>query len=104
MGRIIYWAIIRVAILIPTLWLLLDWMEYKFWWTLGIISIYGVIIHPAVVQYRLFLDENKEVLEDTICAGCKNFDETAVLCLIHDEHPTKDYIPCDGIDWEPKNA
>lgn len=104
MGRIIYWAIIRVAILIPTLWLLLDWMEYKFWWTLGIISIYGVIIHPAVVQYKLFLDENKEVLEDTICASCESFDESAVLCMKHDEHPTADYIPCDGIDWEPKNA
>jgi hypothetical protein len=20
----------------------------------------------------------------------------------HDEHPTKHYLPCDGIDWSPK--
>ena len=21
----------------------------------------------------------------------------------HDEHPTKHYLPCDGIDWSPKS-
>jgi len=21
----------------------------------------------------------------------------------HDEHPTENYLPCDGIDWSPKS-
>lgn len=65
-------------------------------------SIYIVVIHPAVIQYKIFYEENKKVILDTLCSNCKNFDETAVLCMKYDEHPTEEYVPCDGIDWQPK--
>lgn len=32
MGGIIFWGIIRTAILIPALWLLQDYIDYKYWW------------------------------------------------------------------------
>jgi len=102
MGGIIFWAIIRTAILIPLLWIFMDWIQYKYWWAVLSVTIYGVIIHPAVVQYKLFLDKNKELLTNSLCSTCRHFDETAVICLKYDKHPTKDYIPCDGADWEPK--
>lgn len=101
MGKIIFWAIIRIAILIPLLWFATDYIDYKFWWVVAALAIYGVIIHPAVVQYKIFSEENKEVLTDTICSQCRHFDASAVLCTKYDEHPTPDYIPCNGVDWEP---
>lgn len=104
MGGIIFWAIIRTAFLIPALWFLSGHMEYRYWWWLGIFSVYGVIIHPAMIQYRIFLQENKEVITDTLCSSCKHFDETAVICLVEDEHPTRDYIPCEGVSWEPRES
>ncbi len=104
MGGIIFWAIIRAAFLVPSLWILYGMMEYKYWWWLGILSVYGVIIHPATIQYRMFLQENEEVIKNTLCSSCQHFDETAVLCLIHDQHPTREVLPCDGIDWEPIQA
>ena len=64
--------------------------------------LYGIIIHPTVIHYRLFTEKNKEIIEDTLCSSCEYFDKSAVLCLKHDKHPTKDYVPCDGIDWSPK--
>ena len=103
MGDIVFWAIIRIVILIPTLWLLFDWMEYKYWWMIGIMSIYGVVLHPAFIQYRLFLEKNREILHNTLCATCEHFDETAVICLKYDKHPTENYLPCEGMEWEPKN-
>ncbi len=64
-------------------------------------SVYGVIIHPAVIQYKMFIKKNKPVLTDTLCSSCKHFDESAVLCMKHDKHPTVDELPCEGIHWEP---
>jgi hypothetical protein len=102
MGGIIFWAIIRTAILIPVLWLLLGYMEYQHWWWLGILSVTVVIIYPASVQYRMFLEKNSEVIENTLCSSCRHFDKSAVLCLKFDEHPTEHKIPCEGLNWEPK--
>ena len=82
MGGIIYWTIIRIAILIPLLWIATDYIEF--------------------IQYKLFREENYEVITNTLCSSCKHFDETAVLCLKYDEHPTEDKIPCEGAAWEPK--
>ncbi|HOI29405.1 MAG TPA: hypothetical protein PLZ15_06540 [Melioribacteraceae bacterium] len=101
MGGIIFWAIIRTAVLIPALWLMQGLMEYKYWWWFGIMAIYGVIIHPSVIQYRLFIEENKEIIRNTLCSTCKHFDKSAVICLMHDKHPTLKFLPCEGLDWEP---
>lgn len=101
MGAIIFWAIVRTAVLIPSLWVLQGFIEYKYWWWFGIMSVYGVIIHPAMIQYRLFLEENKEIVEDTLCSSCRHFDKTAVICLIYDKHPSLKYLPCEGLEWEP---
>lgn len=102
MGGIVYWTLLRIAILIPLLWLAMDYIDYKFWWIIFSMSVYGVIIQPAVIQYRLFMEKNKDVISNSLCTSCKHFDETAVLCLKYDEHPTDEEVPCDGIDWQPK--
>ena len=102
MGAIIYWTIIRTAILIPALWLLLDLIDYKFWWVIAVMAVYGIIVHPAVIQYKLFIERHREIINDTLCSSCCHFDESAVLCMKHDKHPTLEELPCEGIDWEPK--
>lgn len=101
MGEIIFWTIIRAALVIPALWLLKGYIDYPLWWYMVLLGIYGIIVHPAVIHYRLFEEKNKDILESTLCSSCKNFDKSAVLCLKYDQHPTKDYLPCDGVDWEP---
>ncbi len=102
MGSIIFWGIIRTAVLIPILWLGVNYLEFQYWWLLITMAVYGVIIHPAIIQYQRFLEQNKEVILDTLCSSCKYFEETAVLCTKLDVHPTRETIPCDGIEWEPK--
>jgi glucan phosphoethanolaminetransferase (alkaline phosphatase superfamily) len=102
MGEIIFWGIIRTGLLILALWFSFDFIDYKFWWSAAIISIYVIIIHPAIIQMQLFKEKNKRILTDTLCSRCKHFDETAILCTKYDQHPTAHYVPCDGVDWEPK--
>jgi low affinity Fe/Cu permease len=104
MGHIVFWAIIRAAIIIPIIWFAKPLFKYSDWWVMGILSLYAVILHPAIIQYQQFLKKNRPVLEGTLCSSCRHFDKTAVLCLKHDEHPTTDDIPCDGLDWEPNGV
>ena len=104
MGGIIFWGIIRTAVLIPVLWILYGLMEYKYWWWFGILSVYGAIIHPAMIKYNMFLQENDEIINNSLCSSCKHFDKTAVLCLKFDKHPTLTSLPCEGIDWEPRES
>jgi hypothetical protein len=101
MGEVVFWTLIRIIIVIPALWIAKGYIDYQFWWLLSFFSIYGIIIHPAVIHYRLFQEKNKEVLESTLCSSCKHFDKSAVLCTKYDEHPSVNYIPCQGSDWEP---
>ena len=101
MGEVVFWTLIRIVIILPIVWLLKDRVDYNFWWTASLISIYLLIIHPALVKIKSFNEKNKDIIEGTLCATCEYFNESAVLCLKHDEHPTKEYIPCDGIDWSP---
>lgn len=102
MGSIIYWSLIRTAILIPILWYYADIFENRFYLLFSVLIVFFIGIYPGVYQYKKFVQKNKPVLEDTLCSQCKHFDETAVICMKYDEHPTQDYIPCEGIHWEPK--
>jgi hypothetical protein len=102
LGAIVYWTLIRAVILIPALLLLFEYIDYKLWWIIGVMSIYGIIIHPAIVQYNLFIEKNKEIINNTLCSSCRHFDETAVICMKYDKHPTLDSLPCEGLDWEMK--
>ena len=101
MGRIVYWGLIRTIISILVLWISYDYFNYKYWWIIASIGFYIVVIQPIIVQYKSFNTLNKTVINDSLCSKCKHFDETAVLCMKYDKHPTEDFIPCEGADWEP---
>jgi hypothetical protein len=102
MGEIVFWTLFRIVLLIPVLWILRSYIDFGFWWIISAMGIYVIIIHPAIVHYKLFEEKNKEVIESSLCSTCRNFDKSAVLCLKHDRHPSINYIPCDGLHWEPK--
>lgn len=101
MGEIVLWTIIRTVILIPLLWLAQPYIDMKFWWLVAAMAVYGFIVHPAIVRYRAFEEKNHDIIESTLCSTCKHFDKSAVLCMKYDKHPSKDFLPCEGLDWEP---
>ncbi|NWF90566.1 MAG: hypothetical protein HXY50_14025 [Ignavibacteriaceae bacterium] len=104
MGEIVFWTIIRTIIIIPAVWLLRGYLDFEIWFVLNIFIIYLVIIHPTITQYRLFEEKNKDIVESTLCSSCIHFDKSAILCLKHDLHPTEKFLPCEGLDWEPKSS
>lgn len=104
MGEVVFWTIVRTVIVIPLIWLAKSYIGYDLWLTISILVIYGVVIHPAIIHFRLFGESNKELMEETLCSTCEHFNKSAVLCMKHDKHPAINYLPCDGIDWLPQNA
>lgn len=93
----------RTAIVIPVVWILQGYIDFQYWWIIGLTAIYGLIIHPAIIHYKLFEKKNKDIIESTLCSTCRHFDGSAVLCMKYDKHPTKEFLPCGGVDWEPKS-
>ncbi|WP_337864645.1 hypothetical protein [Ignavibacterium sp.] len=102
MGEIVFWTIIRTALLLVILWFSKDVWGEKYFWLIVSLSFYLFVISPAITFYRKFIESNKEVLESSLCSSCKHFDESAVLCMKYDKHPSKNFIPCEGSAWEPK--
>jgi hypothetical protein len=102
LGEIVYWTILRTAVTIAIVWVLKTEIDEQLWYIITIALTYGLVIHPAVGGYRKFEQKNKNVIDSTICASCKHYDSSAVLCIKHDKHPSENYIPCDGIHWEPE--
>lgn len=102
MGKIVYWGLVRTIILIVLLWLSHEHFYNQSWWIIAAVASYVFVIHPIISQYKIFIEENKNVMIDSLCSTCRHFDGTAVLCLKYDKHPTEHYIPCEGLDWEPK--
>jgi len=102
LGDIIYWTILRTAITIAFVWVLKSYIDEQLWYIITIALAYGFVVHPAIISYRKFELKYKDVTDSTICANCKHFDSSAVLCMKYDKHPTENYIPCEGIHWEPK--
>ncbi|MBE0643300.1 MAG: hypothetical protein IH600_04410 [Bacteroidetes bacterium] len=104
-GSIVSWALFRAAIVIGLALLLIEyvrWIDYSTWVALTLIMIYAAVIHPMQVQYRIYQDETKNVIDGTLCASCRYFEPTGVLCSKLDEHVSEDVIPCGGELWEPK--
>lgn len=101
MGEIIFWGLIRAAVVIPLVWMAGGRIAEHWYWLIGLLSVYLLVLHPAIYQYQSFVDKNKGMIEGLICSKCRHFDPSAVLCMKHDKHPSRGYIPCDGIHWEP---
>ena len=103
MGEIVFWTIIRTAVTLPGLWILKSQVDSQLWYLISLAAIYVLIIHPAVQSYRWFEQRNKKIINTTLCSSCRHFDPSAILCMKYDKHPTENYIPCDGVDWEPNH-
>lgn len=106
-GSIVTWALLRAALVIVAALLLYEyvrWIDYSLWWGVTAVSLYAFVVHPIQVQYRLYREETQKVISGTLCASCRHFEETGVLCAKLDEHVSEEYIPCEGELWEPRSG
>lgn len=101
-GSIVLRTLIKTAFLLPVLWFSVEYFHLQYYWIVIVFIIFAVIVYPAFRQYERFYDQQRKTAPDLLCASCKHFDTTGVLCLLHDEHVSQHHIPCGGDSWESK--
>lgn len=102
-GSITWGILMRTAIMVViAAVVLLYWDGSKVSFAFLII-IWIVAIYPGFQQFQVYDKRLDKITEETMCGSCRYFDETGQLCRIYDEHITKQYIPCDGQNWELKD-
>ena len=101
-GSIIWGILLRTSILMLLTFIFISKYEYREYWWMSVFLIWLLAIYPGWRQHQIFQRKMEKFTDETLCGSCKYFDSTSQLCRTHDEHPTKSYIPCEGLDWEPK--
>jgi|YNPMSStandDraft_1061717.scaffolds.fasta_scaffold08575_2 glucan phosphoethanolaminetransferase (alkaline phosphatase superfamily) len=102
MGTIIFWSLIRFVFVLIVCYYFYDKFTLAVWSIVSLFLIFSIVFFPAYLKYQNFIEENKEICEHTLCSSCRHFDKTSVHCLLYDEKPSLNYLPCNGKKWELK--
>ena len=103
LGSIIWMALLRFTATLIVAWYLKDHFDlYSEWLMVTVLIIYGVAIYPAQIQYEYFKQNNRRLMEETLCSSCRFFRPENLHCTKLDEHISEHYLPCEGEEWEPK--
>lgn len=102
-GSIVWGVIMRSAILVFLSLIIVNYFAlYSYWW-FTLFLIWFLAIYPGWTQYQAFSKRIEEFSESTLCGSCKYFEKSGQLCSLYDEHVSKEHIPCDGDNWQPKS-
>jgi hypothetical protein len=102
-GEIIYWGLVRFALVLIAAWLLYsDVPNYGEWWMFFFVAVTIVVIYPAQLAFRKHTQRIQRASENALCATCRYLAPDEALCTKLDEHVRSDYTPCDGEGWDPK--
>jgi hypothetical protein len=103
MGSIIYWGLLRFAVVLVSFWFLRDVIEkYGDWWSLFFVAIGVVVLYPAQLAYMQHREKVKQVNLEVICTSCKHYNRDEALCTALDQLVTSSIVPCEAVMWEPK--
>lgn len=102
-GAIVWGVLLRVFIYILTASVLIPMYNLYQYWYVSLFIVWLFAFYPAYNKYNEFQAKMKEFQEDTLCGNCIHFNRDSQLCNLFDEHVTEDYIPCEGLNWEPKS-
>jgi hypothetical protein len=108
-GTIVFRALVKTTMIVLLSWFAMEQFAYELQHTLfippalaALSLIYFVAVLPAYHQYQRFYRDSKRLVGDTLCAKCRHFDSTGIICTLYDEHISRTYTPCGGDAWEAK--
>ncbi len=102
-GSIVWGILLRSIVLVLLVTLALESLALRQYWWMMLFIIWFAAAYPGWIQYKKYQERMDDFKESTLCGSCAHFDSGSQLCRLHDEHVSSDYIPCDGLDWEPVN-
>ncbi len=103
-GSIILWVLLKLAVLIPAMWFLMERYKWHQYWFAALGILWLVVVYPAFMQYQQFKAQTHVLEQNALCAKCRHFDETGHFCKLLDEHVSVQYTPCGGERWEARQS
>ncbi len=100
-GSIVWGIILRTSIIVAISFFLVTRIDTKEIYWICLFLVWMLAFYPGWRQFNIFRESIAKMQEETLCGSCRHFEPSSQLCKILDEHPTKDYVPCDGLSWEP---
>lgn len=101
-GSIVWGVILRAFIIVFLSFLVISFYRFQGYWWAVLFIFWFAAAYPGWRQYQSFQKRIKDIEESTLCGTCVHFESSGQLCKIYDEHITNDYIPCEGLDWQPR--
>lgn len=101
-GSIIAGAIFRTAIIMILALALNAVFDFRSNWVIILLALWFLVAYPAYKKYQKFNDQEDQLSDSIICGSCIHYDKSAQLCTLYDQHIKEDFIPCDGLEWEPR--
>lgn len=102
-GSIVFLGLMKVGAIMLVSWFLVERFSlYSYSWIV-LLALWVLAIYPAFLDFQKFKLASKIIEENSLCAKCKFFDETGLLCTIFDEHVSATHTPCGGVEWEAKS-
>lgn len=101
MGSIVWGVILRTTMIVFGSFIFMYLFDSRQYWWISLVVLWFGAAYPAWRQLQKFNQRIDKVSDEILCGTCRNFDKNSQLCRIYDEHVSKEYLPCDGLDWEP---
>lgn len=103
-GSIIWGVLLRSLIIVMLSFFVVEQIDDRTAWWIAFFGFWVFAAFPAYQQLQTFNKRMDEFEESTLCGTCRHFVKGSQLCSLYDEHVSKEYVACDGNDWEPKES
>ncbi len=100
-GAIIWGTLLRSFLFITISFFVINRYMLQDYVLMFIFLMWFLVAMPAYKAYQDYNKDAEKFKEDTLCGSCRYFERSAQLCKILDKHPTRTFIPCEGLSWEP---
>lgn len=100
-GTIVFGALLRGFVVILAGFALWHYAGVEVSVPVSLVLLWGYAVYPAYRQFVLFSEQSQRIEEELLCSSCRHFNRSGQHCQLYDEHVRPDYIPCDGLDWDP---
>ncbi len=100
-GSIVLYALMVSTALILIYWYVAATRGGGDMTNLVFIMIWLFVLYPIIPMHKRYKQQHRKIETNSLCAKCRNYEETSLLCRLYDEHVAANYTPCEGIDWQP---
>ena len=101
-GSIVLYALIKITLMMLGGWFIIEFYSMQQYWWILLLSIILLALLPAYQQYEIYQEQSKIIQKNSLCATCRHYDDSGIVCTIMDEHVSAHYTPCGGAGWEAK--